>query len=113
MYRWIVIWTWLLGSAGMGYAQFQHETRQVLMSGKRVIQVGDSVSADVTFHCSQNENTRKYLRIVGGGQLPGRFKERGETLFRDMEYQIDDCLDSLQTKRDRYALCLQSEGESF
>ena len=41
MYRWIVIWTWLLGSAGMGYAQFQHETRQVLMSGKRVIQVGD------------------------------------------------------------------------
>ena len=29
MYRWIVIWTWLLGSAGMGYAQFQHETRQV------------------------------------------------------------------------------------
>ena len=100
-------------SSQLGYAQFQHETRQVLMSGKRVIQVGDSVSADVTFHCSQNENTRKYLRIVGGGQLPGRFKERGETLFRDMEYQIDDCLDSLQTKRDRYALCLQSEGESF
>ena len=64
MYRWIVIWTWLLGSAGMGYAQFQHETRQVLMSGKRVIQVGDSVSADVTFHCSQNENTRKYWRTV-------------------------------------------------
>ena len=113
MYKWVAILGFLLIGCGTGHARYQHETRQVLMSGKRVIQVGDSVSVDVRFACSSGGKTRKYLRVVGGGQMPGRFKERGESLFRDMEYRIDDCLDSVQTKKDPYALCFQAEGEPF
>lgn len=112
-YKWIAILSCLWIGCETAYAQYQQETRQVLMSGKHVIQVGDSVSVDVAFAGPPDKNTRKYLRVVGGGQMTGRFKGRGETLFREMEYRIDDCLDSLQTKRDIYALCLKGEGESF
>lgn len=73
MYKWVAILGFLLIGCGTGHAQYQHETRQVLMSGKRVIQVGDSVSVDVRFACSSGGKTRKYLRVVGGGQMPGSF----------------------------------------
>lgn len=103
----------LIGYAGMASAQFQQETRQVLMQEKRIIEPGNSVTAKVTFSSCGDSSTRKQLRVVGGGQMPGAFKERGETLFREMEHLIDDYLDSIHTKNDRYALSFEGNGESY
>lgn len=103
----------LIGYAGTVSAQFQQETRQVLMQGKRTIEPGNSVTAKVSFSSSHHSTTRKQLRVVGGGQMPGAFKERGETLFREMEHLIDDYLDSIHTKKDRYALYFEGNGESY
>lgn len=48
--------------------------------------------------------TRKSLRVVGGLQMPVPFEERGEEMFRRAEYLIDDNLDSIIRKQDRYSL---------
>lgn len=112
MYRWMIVFICLLGMPAL-HAQMQQETRQVLRQKKQVIYPGDSVNAEVTFISSAEHPTRKMLRVVGGGQMPGRFQERGESLFREMEYLIDDCLDSVCIRNDRYALVFQGDGEAY
>lgn len=57
--------------------------------------------------------TRKSLRVVGGLQMPVPFEERGEEMFRRAEYLIDDNLDSIIRKQDRYSLYFKGENDPF
>ena len=57
--------------------------------------------------------TRKSLRVVGGIQMPEPFESRGEEMFRRSEFYIDDNLDSIIRKKDRYSLYFKGDNDPF
>lgn len=99
------------------HAQLQTETREVLyvsegQTAVTVIQPGSSFERKVTFQ-EKDYPVRRFLRVVGGIQMPGKFKPRGETLFREAEFLIDDNLDSLNTRKDTYSIYFKGENDPF
>ena len=57
--------------------------------------------------------TRKFLRVIGNLQMPAPFAARGEEMFRRAEFLIDDNLDSIIRKKDRYSLHFKGENDDF
>lgn len=107
---------WLIFITGGAHNTWK-ECRQVLFSppaGSKtyVIQPDSSLTQTVSFQLT-DVPARRYLRVVGGVQLPGQFSKRGETMFRASEYYIDDNLDSICTKRDRYSLYFKGDNDNF
>ena len=73
---------------------------------------GDHLDVTASFD-SAAMPTHKYLRVVGGTVLPGRFKDRGEELFRQFECLIDDSLDTVNVDSDRNSLYFKGNNEDF
>ena len=57
--------------------------------------------------------TRKFLRVIGNLRMPAPFAARGEEMFRRAEFLIDDNLDSIIRKKDRYSLYFKGENDDF
>lgn len=93
------------------YSHEQYEKRHILYNGDSIVYVGNSITLEVNEKFLNN--TRKYLRVVGAGIMPGKFMQRGETIFREMEYLIDDYLDSVHVKNDRYSLLFCENNRTF
>ncbi len=98
-------------------AQLQEENRKVLFSleaDEKAYQIDPEKSFEqiVSFE-KKNYPVRRFLRVVGGTKMPEKFKARGETLFREAEYLIDDHLDSLVTFKDKYALYFVSNNDPY
>lgn len=95
----------------------QTENRTVIFTpsdkGKaHLIMPGNSVDAAVSFR-QEAFPTRKFLRVTGGVKMPAPFERRGETVFRKSEFYIDDNLDSVHVKRDKYSLYFKGEDNNF
>ena len=93
------------------------EKRQVIYPGGMDCQLGplfpgQTVTRTVNFQIT-DQPAKRFLRVIGGVALPAPYHRRGETLFRETEYWIDDNLDSLTTKEDRYALYFKGNNEPF
>lgn len=93
------------------------EKQQILFPQKQsvkehIILPGDCFEQEVVFEKSSLP-LRRYLRVVGGTEMPGRFGPRGETLFREFEYLIDDHLDSVNVKNDKYSLYFKGNNDPF
>ena len=73
-----------------------------------LLQPDQSISETVTFGQS-GIPTRKFLRVIGGVKMPAPFQNRGEEMFRRSEFYIDDNLDSVIRKKDRYSLYFKGE----
>lgn len=56
---------------------------------------------------------RKFLRVVGKGHFPVPFQKRGESTFRLFESLIDDNLDSITRKKDKYSLYFKGENDYY
>lgn len=98
-------------------AQLQEENRKVLFSveaNEAAYQIDPEKSFEqaVTFE-KKSYPVRRFLRVIGGTKMPGKFTARGETLFREAEYLIDDHLDSLTTFKDKYALYFVSNNDPY
>lgn len=99
------------------YAASWKETRTVVfsLSGNEkayLIQPGQSISETVAFE-QAGMPTRKFLRVIGGVQMPAPFQARGEEMFRRSEFHIDDNLDSVIRKKDRYSLYFKGDDNNF
>lgn len=71
-----------------------------------------SITTPVSFK-ETDVPTRKFLRVIGGVKMPVPYAERGEEMFRRAEFLIDDNLDSVQVKKDRYSLYFKGEDNNF
>lgn len=102
--------------SGPVYAQLQQQTRQVLFTPADnrpyIIQPGNSLELDISLD-PKPYPVRRSLRVVGGGKMPGRFAARGEELFRQSEFLIDDHLDSVNVFQDRYSLYFEGHNDPF
>ena len=95
----------------------QTETRTVVFTpsgGEKVylLTPGNSITEDVSFQ-QADYPTRKFLRVVGGVKMPAPFQSRGEEMFRRSEFYIDDNLDSVHVKKDKYSLYFKGEDNYF
>ena len=93
------------------------ETRTVVFTPAgsektHLLQPDQSISETVTFGQS-GIPTRKFLRVIGGVKMPAPFQNRGEEMFRRSEFYIDDSLDSVIRKKDRYSLYFKGEDDNF
>ena len=93
------------------------ENRTILFSGTSnaqiyTLQPGQSIIQKVNFQQTTNP-ARRFLRVVGGVKMPEDFKLRGEGNFRKSEFFIDDNLDSICRRRDRYSLYFKGKNEDF
>lgn len=105
----------LLFCSNQLFGQLQSESVQIILDSKEkslVIYPEKSVLQSVSFE-KKDYPVRRYLRVVGGVQMPGKFKARGESLFREAEYLIDDNLDSLNTYHDKYSLYFKGNNDLF
>ncbi len=73
---------------------------------------GEGVTEHVSL-ADQPERVRRMLRVVGEMQMPAPFTGRGEEMFRRAEFLIDDNLDSIHVKRDKYSLYFKGEDDEF
>ena len=73
---------------------------------------GSSVSETVSFK-QEAYPVRRLLRVVGGVKMPAPFEKRGEEMFRRSEFYIDDNLDSVHVKKDKYSLYFKGEDNNF
>ena len=99
----------------MSFAQLQEERMQVIFKTENhpaLIQPGQTVAHTVTFD-EKDVPVRRFLRVKGGVQMPGIFAPRGEGFFRQQEYLLDDCLDSVNTFRDQHALYFKGENDPY
>ena len=97
------------------YGNMQRERRTVLFEDR---ENGYTVMPDSSFAAgaailNSHMPVRRMIRVVGGAALPEPFTARGETLFREAEYLIDDSLDSLVTANEKYSLYFKGSGDSF
>ena len=95
----------------------QTETRTVVFTpsgGEKVylLTPGNSITEEVSFQ-QADYPTRKFLRVVGGVKMPAPFQSRGEEMFRRSEFYIDDNLDSVHVKKDKYSLYFKGEDNNF
>lgn len=93
------------------------ETRTVIFTPAgsektHLLEPDQSVSEIVTFGQS-GIPTRKFLRVIGGVKMSAPFQSRGEEMFRRSEFYIDDNLDSVIHKKDRYSLYFKGEDNNF
>ena len=93
------------------------ETRTVIFTPAgsektHLLEPDQSVSEIVTFGQS-GIPTRKFLRVIGGVKMSAPFQSRGEEMFRRSEFYIDDNLDSVIRKKDRYSLYFKGEDNNF
>lgn len=93
------------------------ETRNVIFTPSTEAKVyllnpSESITRAVSFE-KTDYPTRRQLRIVGGVKMPAPFQSRGEEMFRRSEYFIDDNLDSVNVKYDRYSLYFKGENDNF
>lgn len=93
------------------------ETRTVLFTPPggekvRVLKPDQSISQSVSID-QPSYPVRQFLRVTGGVQMPVPFASRGEEMFRRSEFHIDDNLDSLIRKQDRYSLYFKGKDENF
>ncbi|MBN2651183.1 MAG: hypothetical protein JXR63_02285 [Spirochaetales bacterium] len=76
-----------------------YESQYILSSGKKLLKPGQCVDFVATQDLGSKVETS--LRIVGKSVYPAPFTARGETIFREFEYLIDDYLsDSVVFKQD-------------
>lgn len=78
----------------------------------RLLNPSEGIICPVTFQ-DYGYPTRKMLRVVGEIKMPVPFSARGEEMFRRAEYLIDDNLDSVNVKYDRYSLYFKGENNNF
>ncbi len=95
-----------------GAAQTQSHEMFTLSDEARYIAPGGSADCGVVV-AEKGFPVKHTLRVVGGMRMPGRFAERGETLFRASEYLIYDRLDSVNVMRDSYSLYFDGENDAF
>lgn len=93
------------------------ETRTIIFTPEQgaktfLLNPSEGITCPVTFQ-NPGYPTRKMLRVVGEVQMPVPFSERGEEMFRRAEYLIDDNLDSVNVKYDRYSLYFKGENNNF
>ena len=96
-------------------AQLQEENIQLLYQADEqslLIEPGRSFEQAITF-AKKDYPVHRSLRVVGSVQMPGKFAPRGEEFFRQAEFLIDDCLDSLNTFRDKYSLYFKGSNDPF
>lgn len=114
----IVFSMMLLASFHVVVAQVQQEFKANLWKpavGKNpgnVISPGGSISFETKFE-TRDIPTRKMLRVIGRTLLPKPYSRRGETLFRASEYHLDDHLDSVNVKQDKYALYFEGDNDNY
>lgn len=94
-----------------------NETRTVIYTPEatkevQVMQPGTSVQVAFTLPVS-NTPMRNTLRVVGGVQMPAPYTKRGEEMFRQSEYHLDDNLDSVHVRSNRYSLYFKGENDDF
>lgn len=77
-----------------------------------ILKPGEAIRSNITFP-SRDFPTSKMIRIKGGTLMPGDFKSRGETNFRRWEYFIDDFLDTVHVRSDKYALLFRGDDDAF
>ncbi|MGL5317295.1 MAG: hypothetical protein ACRC9Q_01135 [Bacteroidales bacterium] len=66
------------------------------------------------FESSKTEiPVKRTLRVVGGVDQKGKFKDRGETLFRASEYLIDDYLNPSIKNSNEYSLFFEGKNYNF
>lgn len=95
----------------------QTEKRMVVFSASETEKVqlllpGSNIIQNVTFK-KPDYPVRRYLRVVGGVKMPAPFSGRGESRFRDFEFHIDDCLDSIHVRNDKYSLHFRGKDDNF
>ena len=73
---------------------------------------GHSIHRQVNFKLT-DVPAKRYLRVIGGVHMPRPFTQRGEEMFRQAEFLIDDNLDSLVHKKDHYSLYFKGENDPF
>ena len=93
------------------------ESRTVLYSPVEKAKVhllnpGQSVTKEASFQLT-DVPARRFLRVIGGVKMPVPYAKRGEEMFRRAEFLIDDNLDSLCRKKDKYALYFKGENDQF
>ncbi len=98
-------------------AQLREETVRELYrcedkNNPTIIEPGRYFERTVTLE-KKDYPVHRYLRIAGFVKIPGRYAPRGEELFRQTEFFIDDRLDSINTFRDRYSLFFSGENDPF
>lgn len=110
----IVILLWFIYFNHYSLKADEYRTVQFQSQNGRftVMKPGDSIQV-VLKTCGLNYPTQKSLRIIGGVQMPGKWNERGEGNFTDWEYYIDDYLDSVNVKNDKYALLFRGNNNDF
>jgi len=99
----------------LSFAQLQEESLKTVFKMEQrplLVQPGQTIEHTVAFDAG-DEPVRRFLRVIGGVQMPGKFAPRGEEFFRQAEYLLDDCLDSLNTFRDKHSLYFKGENELF
>lgn len=97
-------------------AQYK-ELRQVVFhasepGGTHLLSPGEGVSQELSLPPSSIP-MRNTLRVTGGILQPERYRKRGEELFRQAEFQLEDNLDSLIHWHDRRSLYFCGQGEDF
>lgn len=93
------------------------ETRTVIYPSAMDCQLGPlfpghSVIRTVNFKLNDMP-AKRYLRVIGGVNMPRPFHERGEELFRQAEFLIDDNLDAQIRQKDLYSLYFKGNDEAF
>ena len=78
----------------------------------RLLMPGGSLTRHVSF-AEPSCRVRRMLRVVGEVQMPAPYTDRGEGAFRWAEFLIDDNLDSIHVKRDKYSLYFKGEDDEF
>jgi hypothetical protein len=68
-------------------------------------------SSNITFEFSRKEYpVRQRVRVTGYGVYPEPFTKRGEAVFRNFAFHIDDYLDSTITYNEKYSLVFMGDG---
>lgn len=93
------------------------ETRNIIFTpqnGKNIelLNPEESVSAKVRLQ-QINYPARRFLRVVGNLKMPVPYEKRGEEMFRRAEFLIDDNLDSVITRKEKYSLYFKGDKDNF
>ena len=112
IFKWLSIFLLLFSIKMVNADEFRTVLFQASSEQPFVLKPGDSIQTVLNIS-EQNYPTTKMLRVVGGIQMPGAFKSRGESNFRRWEYYIDDHLDSVNVLNDKYALLFRGSNDKF
>ena len=107
----------LIAASSVFADDMQTEKRTVIYTpaaGEKVclLMPGGSLTRHVSF-AEPSCRVRRMLRVVGEVQMPAPYTDRGEGAFRWAEFLIDDNLDSIHVKRDKYSLYFKGEDDEF